>query len=56
MQNKANLRKDQMNVNTYSKNGYEDLPVWWLGKNKANQSQFQDGLSWQFGLRRRRNA
>ena len=56
MQNKANFREGRMSVTTYSKKGYENLGVWSLGKNKANQSQFQDGLSGQSRLRRRGNT
>jgi hypothetical protein len=41
LQNKANLRKGRTSVNTYSKKGYENLGIWRLGKNKANQSQFE---------------
>jgi hypothetical protein len=41
MQNKANLRKRQMSVKRYSEKGYENLGVWRLGKNKANQSQLK---------------
>ena len=41
MQNKANFRKGRTSVNTYNNKGYENLGVWRLGKNKANQSQLK---------------
>jgi hypothetical protein len=40
MQNKANFRKGQMTVSPYNTKAYENLWLYQLGKNKANQSQF----------------
>jgi len=40
MQNKANLERGQMNISSFITSRYEDLDIWRLGKNKANQSQF----------------
>jgi len=40
MQNKANFRKSQMNVNTYNTSDYENKSDWTLGENKPKQSQF----------------
>jgi len=42
MQNKANFRKAQMNVNFTLQKDYENKPACRVQKNKANQSQFQD--------------
>ncbi|MEE9370562.1 MAG: hypothetical protein V3W45_03720, partial [Sedimentisphaerales bacterium] len=39
MQNKANFRKSQMNVNLYNTTDYEEKCNWTLGENKPNQSQ-----------------
>ncbi len=38
MQNKANFRKSQMNVNPYNTTDYENKPNWTLGQNKPNQT------------------
>jgi len=54
LQNKANLRKSQMNVNLYNTTDYENKSNWTLGENKPNsnpikaktkpkQSQFRKG-------------
>jgi len=40
MQNKANLFKAQMNVNSFQASDYDDSCRFELAKNKANQSQF----------------
>ena len=40
MQNKANFRKAQMNVNFYSQKDYENKPAFGVQKNKPKQSQF----------------
>ncbi len=47
MQNKANFRNGQMNISSFITSKYENLDIWWIGKNKANskpikanQSQF----------------
>jgi hypothetical protein len=39
MQNKANFRKSQMNVNKELTRDYERLDTWWSGKTKPIQSQ-----------------
>ena len=36
MQNKANFRKSQMNVNTAITKDYENIANWTLGENKPN--------------------
>jgi hypothetical protein len=36
MQNKANFRKSQMNVNKVLTKDYAKMDTWWGGKNKAN--------------------
>ena len=36
MQNKANFRKSQMNVNPYNTTDYENISDWTLGENKPN--------------------
>ena len=36
MQNKANFRNEQMNISSCITNKYEDLDIWWIGKNKPN--------------------
>jgi len=36
MQNKANFRKSQMNVNLYNTTDYEENSNWTLGENKPN--------------------
>ncbi len=57
MQNKANLLDDQMNVSSFITSKYENLDIWWIGKNKANsnpikaktkkiQSQLRKGQNW----------
>jgi hypothetical protein len=39
MQNKANFRKSQMNVNPYNTKDYENKSDWTLGENKPKQTQ-----------------
>jgi len=39
MQNKANFRKSQVNVNTFTQMDYEEKSNWTLGENEPNQSQ-----------------
>ncbi len=39
MQNKANFRKSQVNVNLYNTMDYEEKSDWTLGENEPNQSQ-----------------
>jgi len=41
MQNKANFRKSQMNVNKVLTKNYEILDTWWSGKTKPIQSQLK---------------
>jgi hypothetical protein len=41
MQNKANFRNEQMNISSFITSKYENLDIWWTGKNKVNQSQSQ---------------
>jgi hypothetical protein len=36
MQNKANLRNEQMNISSFITSKYENLGIWWIGKNKPN--------------------
>ncbi len=36
MQNKANFRKSQMNVNLYNTTDYENIANWTLGENEPN--------------------
>jgi len=43
MQNKANFRKVQMNVNPILAKDYDNETAFRLRKNKPNQSQFQKG-------------
>ncbi len=38
MQNKANFRKSQMNVNLYNTTDYENKSNWTLGENKPNSN------------------
>ncbi len=38
MQNKANFRKSQMNINKVLTNAYKEKTLSWLGKNKANSN------------------
>ncbi len=38
MQNKANFRKSQMNVNTFTQMAYENKSNWTLGENKPNSN------------------
>jgi len=38
MQNKANFRKSQMNVNPYNARDYENIANWTLGENKPNSN------------------
>ncbi len=42
MQNKANFRKSQMNVNPLAIMNYEEKSNWTLGENKPKQSQFRN--------------
>jgi hypothetical protein len=44
MQNKANFRKAQMNINKVLTKDYEKRILGERGKNKPNQSQFQVAL------------
>ena len=41
MQNKANFRKSQMNVNKVLTKVYDQLDTWSIGKNKANSKPIQ---------------
>jgi len=41
MQNKPNLRNDQMNANPVPTMPYKNLPLHKGGKNKPNQTQFK---------------
>ena len=41
MQNKANFRKSQMNVNKVLTKDYEQIDTWSIGKNKANSKPIQ---------------
>ena len=41
MQNKANFRKSQMNVNKALTKNYEQMDTWSIGKNKANTNPIQ---------------
>jgi hypothetical protein len=41
MQNKPNLRNDQITINPYPTKDYENLPLHGRGKNKPNQTQFK---------------
>ncbi len=41
MQNKANFRKSQMNVNKVLTKDYEQMDTWWSGKTKPIQSQLK---------------
>jgi len=41
MQNKANFRKSQMNVNKVLTKDYENLDTWSSGKNKPNSNPIQ---------------
>jgi hypothetical protein len=41
MQNKPNLRNDQMNITPYSARRYGNLPLHGGGQNKPNQTQFK---------------
>jgi len=41
MQNKANLRKDQMDISLFIRKDYENKSAFSVPKNKAKQSQFQ---------------
>ncbi len=41
MQNKANFRKSQMNVNNVLTRDYEKKDTWWSGKNKPNSNPIQ---------------
>ena len=41
MQNKANFRKSQMNVNKVLTKNYEQMDTWSSGKNKANTKPIQ---------------
>ena len=59
MQNKPNLRKAQMNVNTYNTKDYENISDWTLGENKPNQTQFPKSpnerkLTYNKGLQKKR--
>ena len=40
MQNKANLRKGQININIFSTKDYENMPAFGVPESKPNQSQF----------------
>jgi hypothetical protein len=44
MQNKANFRKSQMNVNLYNTTDYENKSDWTLGENKANTKPIKANL------------
>lgn len=41
MQNKANFRRSQMNVNKVLTKNYEQMDTWSIGKNKANTNPIQ---------------
>ena len=41
MQNKPNLRNDQINANSYPTRPYKNLPLHGRGKNKPKQTQFK---------------
>jgi len=43
LQNKANFRKAQMNVNSFITTDYENISNWTLGENKPKQTQFARG-------------
>ncbi len=45
MQNKANFRKCQMNVNLYNTTDYEYKSDWTPGENEPNQSQSQEQMT-----------
>jgi hypothetical protein len=36
MQNKANFRNSQINISSFTTSKYEQLDIWWDGKNKPN--------------------
>ncbi|MHC4106107.1 MAG: hypothetical protein ACYSR9_14285, partial [Planctomycetota bacterium] len=36
MQNKANLLDHRMNISSIITSKYENLDIWWIGKNKPN--------------------
>ncbi len=44
MQNKANFRKSQMNVNLYNTTDYENKSNWTLGENKPNSNPIKANL------------
>jgi len=44
MQNKANFRKSQMNVNLYNTTDYENKSNWTPGENKANSKPIKANL------------
>jgi hypothetical protein len=45
MQNKANFRKSQMNVNLYNTTDYEEQSDWTFGKNKPNSNPIKPNQS-----------
>ena len=44
MQNKPNVKADQINVNSYMKNKYKKLDIWLSGKNKPNSNPIKPNL------------
>ncbi len=44
MQNKANFRKSQVNINLYSTTDYENKSNWTLGENKPNSNPIKANL------------
>jgi hypothetical protein len=53
MQNKANLRKGQMNISVFAIKDYENKTGFGGPENKAKQSQFQNAIWFKMGKNER---
>jgi hypothetical protein len=56
MQNKANLRKGQMNITVFTIKDYENKPAFSVPENKPKQSQFQNAIWFKMGKNERESV
>ncbi len=54
MQNKANFRKSQVDVNLYNTTDYEEKSDWTLGENKPNSKPNKANLKGKIKIRRQK--
>jgi hypothetical protein len=56
MQNKANLRKRQMNISVFTIKDYENEPAFGIPKSKPKQTQFQNAIWFKMGKNKRESV